>query len=183
MDTFSPALRWRNLPICTFSYSPDLCIHPFHYLAVSVDYRFSHIIHGTFMASCYQRYGNTRGSVVCERRRPASVPDAMAGSARASATHSPPAPQAFDERATPSETPAAYSEQTAAAALEDALEQLGPFGMYQRYMLAMLCLPNILAAMYSLNYVFTADQVPFRWVYSLNIYFKLLDVLSVAFFN
>lgn len=47
-------------------------------------------------------------------------------------------------------------------ALEEALCQLGPFGPYQRYMLTLLCLPNLLAAMYSLNYVFAADQVPFR---------------------
>lgn len=49
-----------------------------------------------------------------------------------------------------------------AEALESALAQLGPFGLYQRYMLLMLCLPNLLAAMHSLNYVFVADQVPFR---------------------
>lgn len=47
-------------------------------------------------------------------------------------------------------------------ALEAALELIGPFGLYQRYILVMLCIPNILAAMYSLNYVFVADQVPFR---------------------
>lgn len=49
-----------------------------------------------------------------------------------------------------------------ADALEAALEQLGPFGLYQRYMLLMLCIPSVLAAMYSLNYVFVAGQVPFR---------------------
>lgn len=48
------------------------------------------------------------------------------------------------------------------AALERALTALGPFGLYQRYNLVLLCLPNLLAAMYSLNYVFVADQVPFR---------------------
>ncbi|XP_013173256.1 PREDICTED: organic cation transporter protein-like [Papilio xuthus] len=47
-------------------------------------------------------------------------------------------------------------------ALESALLQLGPFGPYQRYVLTLLCLPNIFAAMYSLNYVFVADSVPFR---------------------
>ncbi|XP_028161577.1 organic cation transporter protein-like [Ostrinia furnacalis] len=49
-------------------------------------------------------------------------------------------------------------------ALEQALEQLGAFGLYQRYSLFMLCLPGLLSAMYSLNYVFVADQVPFRCV-------------------
>ncbi|XP_075975003.1 organic cation transporter protein-like [Anticarsia gemmatalis] len=49
-------------------------------------------------------------------------------------------------------------------ALEDALAQLGPFGFYQGYILVMLCIPNLLAVMYSLNYVFVADQVPFRCV-------------------
>lgn len=53
-------------------------------------------------------------------------------------------------------------ERCSAEALESALVQLGHFGLYQRYMLLMLCLPNLLAAMYSLNYVFVADQVPFR---------------------
>ncbi|CAH2047607.1 unnamed protein product, partial [Iphiclides podalirius] len=47
-------------------------------------------------------------------------------------------------------------------AMEEALCQLGPFGPYQRYVLTLLCLPNLLAAIYSLNYVFVADQVPFR---------------------
>ncbi|XP_014357044.2 organic cation transporter protein isoform X2 [Papilio machaon] len=47
-------------------------------------------------------------------------------------------------------------------ALESALLQLGPFGPYQRYVLTLLCLPNLFAAMYSLNYVFVADSVPFR---------------------
>lgn len=54
------------------------------------------------------------------------------------------------------------SEHSGAEALESALRQLGHFGLYQRYMLFMMCLPNLLAAMYSLNYVFVADQVPFR---------------------
>ncbi|KAG6440885.1 hypothetical protein O3G_MSEX001434 [Manduca sexta] len=49
-------------------------------------------------------------------------------------------------------------------ALEAALEQLGPFRFYQRYVVIMLCIPNVFAAMYSLNYVFVADQVPFRCV-------------------
>ncbi|CAH0682900.1 unnamed protein product [Spodoptera exigua] len=52
----------------------------------------------------------------------------------------------------------------AADSLEAALAQLGPFGFYQGYMLIMLCIPNLLACMYSLNYVFVADQVPFRCV-------------------
>ncbi|KAJ0183568.1 hypothetical protein K1T71_001544 [Dendrolimus kikuchii] len=47
-------------------------------------------------------------------------------------------------------------------ALEAALEQLGAFGLYHKYVLVMLCIPNLFAAMYSLNYVFVADQVPFR---------------------
>lgn len=50
----------------------------------------------------------------------------------------------------------------AADALEAALGQLGAFKLYQRYMLLMLCIPNLFAAMYSLNYVFVADAVPFR---------------------
>ncbi|XP_072932974.1 organic cation transporter protein-like [Epargyreus clarus] len=50
------------------------------------------------------------------------------------------------------------------AGLEDVLDQLGHFGFYQCYVLILLCIPNILAAMYSLNYVFVADQVPFRCV-------------------
>ncbi|XP_049872467.1 organic cation transporter protein-like [Pectinophora gossypiella] len=49
-------------------------------------------------------------------------------------------------------------------ALESALAQLGHFRLYQRYNMIMLCLPNLLAAMYTLNYVFVADQVPFRCV-------------------
>lgn len=49
-----------------------------------------------------------------------------------------------------------------ADALEAALDQLGPFGLYQGYLLIMLCIPNMLAAMYSLNYIFAADNVPFR---------------------
>lgn len=47
-------------------------------------------------------------------------------------------------------------------ALEAALSQLGHFGLYQKYVLIMLCIPNLFSAMYSLNYVFVADQVPFR---------------------
>ncbi|CAH0719740.1 unnamed protein product, partial [Brenthis ino] len=47
-------------------------------------------------------------------------------------------------------------------ALELALTELGHFGLYQRYALFLLCVPNLLAAMYSLNYVFVADQVQFR---------------------
>ncbi|CAH2241415.1 jg15612 [Pararge aegeria aegeria] len=47
-------------------------------------------------------------------------------------------------------------------ALELALLQLGPFGLYQRYAVLLLCLPNVLAAMYSLNYVFVAEPVAFR---------------------
>ncbi|KAM3955702.1 organic cation transporter protein [Aphomia sociella] len=46
--------------------------------------------------------------------------------------------------------------------LEAALDQLGPFGFYQRYTVVMLCIPNLFAVMYTLNYVFVADQVPFR---------------------
>uniref|UniRef100_A0A2A4K5Q8 Major facilitator superfamily (MFS) profile domain-containing protein n=2 Tax=Heliothis virescens TaxID=7102 RepID=A0A2A4K5Q8_HELVI len=46
--------------------------------------------------------------------------------------------------------------------LEAALAQLGPFGFYQGYVLVLLCIPNLLACMYSLNYVFVADAVPFR---------------------
>ncbi|XP_059057321.1 organic cation transporter protein-like [Achroia grisella] len=46
--------------------------------------------------------------------------------------------------------------------LETALDQLGPFGFYQRYVMVLLCIPNLFAVMYSLNYVFVADQVPFR---------------------
>ncbi|CAG5054688.1 unnamed protein product [Parnassius apollo] len=49
-------------------------------------------------------------------------------------------------------------------ALEAALCQLGPFGSYQRYVLTLLCLPTLLSAMYSFNYVFVAEQVPFRCV-------------------
>ncbi|CAK1585788.1 unnamed protein product [Parnassius mnemosyne] len=49
-------------------------------------------------------------------------------------------------------------------ALEAALCQLGPFGPYQRYVLTLLCLPSLLSAMYSFNYVFVAEQVPFRCV-------------------
>ncbi|XP_028042239.1 organic cation transporter protein-like [Bombyx mandarina] len=56
------------------------------------------------------------------------------------------------------------SRDLAAEALEDALGRLGPFGLYQRYVAIMLCIPNLLAAMYTLNYVFVADQVPFRCV-------------------
>ncbi|CAH1636270.1 unnamed protein product [Spodoptera littoralis] len=52
----------------------------------------------------------------------------------------------------------------AADSLEAALAQLGPFGFYQGYMLIMLCIPNLLACMYSLNYIFVADSVPFRCV-------------------
>lgn len=59
-------------------------------------------------------------------------------------------------------------------ALEAALEQLGPFGFYQRYVLVLLCIPNLLAAMYSLNYVFVADQVPFRCELYLDIFVRFL---------
>ncbi|CAB3246743.1 unnamed protein product [Arctia plantaginis] len=52
----------------------------------------------------------------------------------------------------------------ASDALEAALAQLGPFGFYQGYVLVMLCIPNLFSVMYSLNYVFVADQVPFRCV-------------------
>lgn len=47
-------------------------------------------------------------------------------------------------------------------ALELALSELGHFGLYHRYALFLLCIPNLFAAMYSLNYVFVADVVPFR---------------------
>ncbi|XP_068633971.1 organic cation transporter protein-like [Battus philenor] len=47
-------------------------------------------------------------------------------------------------------------------ALESALNLLGPFGPYQRYVLVLLCIPNLLSAMYSLNYIFVADAVSFR---------------------
>lgn len=63
-------------------------------------------------------------------------------------------------------------------ALEEALEQLGAFGLYHKYVLVMLCIPNLFAAMYSLNYVFVADQVPFRWeslFCSEGIYFSDMD--------
>ncbi|VVC91065.1 unnamed protein product, partial [Leptidea sinapis] len=50
----------------------------------------------------------------------------------------------------------------AGSAMEAVLAQLGPFGVYQRYVLFMLLLPNLLSPMYSLNYVFTADRVEFR---------------------
>ncbi|XP_050348279.1 organic cation transporter protein-like [Nymphalis io] len=52
--------------------------------------------------------------------------------------------------------------QDSAEALEHTLVQLGHFGLYQRYALFLLCVPNLFSAMYSLNYVFVADQVPFR---------------------
>lgn len=55
-----------------------------------------------------------------------------------------------------------YAPDDAGDSLEAALAQLGPFGFYQGYMLIMLCIPNLLACMYSLNYIFVADQVPFR---------------------
>ncbi|XP_013196045.2 organic cation transporter protein [Amyelois transitella] len=50
------------------------------------------------------------------------------------------------------------------AALEAALDQLKPFGLYQRYVVILLCIPNLFAAMYSMNYVFVAELVPFRCV-------------------
>nr|XP_049703476.1 organic cation transporter protein [Helicoverpa armigera] len=56
----------------------------------------------------------------------------------------------------------AAGEAATADALEAALAQLGPFGFYQGYVLVLLCIPNLLACMYSLNYVFVADSVPFR---------------------
>ncbi|XP_026753260.3 organic cation transporter protein-like [Galleria mellonella] len=62
----------------------------------------------------------------------------------------------------PSETNAAGPASDAGYILEAALDQLGPFGFYQRYVVVLLCIPNIFSAMYSLNYVFVADQVPFR---------------------
>ncbi|CAH0399952.1 unnamed protein product [Chilo suppressalis] len=65
------------------------------------------------------------------------------------------------ERTRPSEQAASENQ---GDALEAALAQLGPFGLYQRYMVVMLCIPNMLAAMYSLNFIFVADQVPFRCV-------------------
>lgn len=49
-----------------------------------------------------------------------------------------------------------------AEALEHALLQLGHFDLYQKYALFLLCIPNLFSAMYSLNYVFVADQIPFR---------------------
>lgn len=49
-----------------------------------------------------------------------------------------------------------------AEALEHALAQLGHFDLYQKYALFLLCIPNLFSAMYSLNYVFVADQIPFR---------------------
>lgn len=69
------------------------------------------------------------------------------------------APRDGEQGAADSSEPAP-AQQT--AALEGALERLGPFGLYQRYTVLMLCIPNLLAPMYSLNYVFVADQVPFR---------------------
>lgn len=57
-------------------------------------------------------------------------------------------------------------------ALEAALEQLGPFGFYQCYVLVLLCIPNLFAAMYLLNYVFIADQVPFRCELYLNTFIR-----------
>ncbi|CAK1555048.1 unnamed protein product [Leptosia nina] len=48
--------------------------------------------------------------------------------------------------------------------LEALLARLGPFGFYQRYVLFLLMIPNLLAPMYSLNYIFIADRVPFRCV-------------------
>lgn len=46
--------------------------------------------------------------------------------------------------------------------LEKALDSLGAFGLYQQYTVVLLCLPGLLSACYSLNYVFVADRVPFR---------------------
>ncbi|XP_063362491.1 organic cation transporter protein-like [Cydia amplana] len=48
------------------------------------------------------------------------------------------------------------------SALERALDSLGAFGLYQRYAVTLWSLSGVLAAMYSLNYVFVADTVPFR---------------------
>lgn len=60
------------------------------------------------------------------------------------------------------ETPHNHGHNEDQDSLEAALSQLGPFGLYQKYVLIMLCIPNLFSAMYSLNYVFVADQVPFR---------------------
>ncbi|XP_022121629.2 organic cation transporter protein [Pieris rapae] len=46
--------------------------------------------------------------------------------------------------------------------VEALLTALGPFGWWQRGAVLLLLLPNLLAPMYSLNYVFVADRVPFR---------------------
>ncbi|XP_045499390.1 organic cation transporter protein-like [Colias croceus] len=48
--------------------------------------------------------------------------------------------------------------------LEALLATLGPFGLYQRYVVVLLLIPNLLAPMYTFNYVFVADRVPFRCV-------------------
>ncbi|PZC71375.1 hypothetical protein B5X24_HaOG213520 [Helicoverpa armigera] len=73
----------------------------------------------------------------------------------------------------------AAGEAAAADALEAALAQLGPFGFYQGYVLVLLCIPNLLACMYSLNYVFVADSVPFRSVLTLCLFHFILITMIV----
>ncbi|CAG9787575.1 unnamed protein product [Diatraea saccharalis] len=73
-------------------------------------------------------------------------------------------PQRVPEQTRSSSNSECADGETERDVLEAALAQIGPFGWYQRYMVLMLCLPNVLGAMYSLNYIFVADQIPFRCV-------------------
>lgn len=58
--------------------------------------------------------------------------------------------------------PVGATPESADEALEALLDELGAFGWYQRYVLVLLCLPNLLGACYSLSHVFVAAEVPFR---------------------
>lgn len=104
---------------------------------------------------------SVRAATRSERRDMAAT--ASAGASVASDLEHQPDERDGDRDKYPSEPRGAgESERGGAEALESALAQLGHFGLYQRYVLLMLCLPNLLAAMHSLNYVFVADRVSFR---------------------
>ncbi|XP_047990146.1 organic cation transporter protein-like [Leguminivora glycinivorella] len=92
----------------------------------------------------------------CRERHAAAATAAAARRARA------PAASAHTRSSNASAGAGAEPPSPGESALERALDSLGAFGLYQRYAVALWCLPGVLAAMYSLNYVFVADVVPFR---------------------
>lgn len=62
------------------------------------------------------------------------------------------------------ETKDSFQNATQENQLDTIIVQIGQFGRFQISNYLLLCLPIICNALYSISYVFTAGQVPHRWV-------------------